>query len=122
MADNLTFGVTNVDLPIVSTLLAGSADVNTAQGTAGGAIGKLAVIGRVTSSGALVVVDTAASNGSQIAIGIAVHAAASGKPVQYYNSGCFNSAALTWPAALDTLVKRQAAFDRTPISIGTVVA
>jgi hypothetical protein len=55
-----------------------------------------------------------------VAIGIAAQPAKNGQNVPYYIGGVFNGAALTWHSSLDTLVKRQAVFDRTNIHIGNL--
>lgn len=52
-----------------------------------------------------------------VAIGIAAQPVKSGGTGPYYFGGTFNSDALVWHTSLDTLVKRQAAFDRSQIHI-----
>lgn len=51
---------------------------------------------------------------------IAAQAALTGGNCPYFSSGFFNHAMLVWPAALDTLAKRQAFFAGTPIQVGAI--
>jgi hypothetical protein len=51
---------------------------------------------------------------------ITAQAGLTGAAVPYFSSGYFNHAMLSWPSALDTLVKRKAFFAGTPIQIGEV--
>jgi hypothetical protein len=51
---------------------------------------------------------------------ITAQAGLTGANVPYFSSGYFNHAALSWPAALDTLAKRKAFFAGTPIQVGEV--
>ncbi len=48
----------------------------------------------------------------------AVDTTGGAKKATVFTAGFFNHAALVWPAALDTLKKRQAAVIGTPISVG----
>jgi hypothetical protein len=75
-----------------------------------------AVIGRITASGKLTRAVASASDGSQIPVGILVHAttATADTPVQYYKAGNFFADALNWDATF-TAVKQAAAFDGTAI-------
>lgn len=78
----------------------------------------------LTSAGKLVAVDTAASDGTQIArcISIEAHASGAERNIGVYIGGYFNHAELTWPAAWDTLAERKAAFLGTQINIGSIPA
>ena len=82
----------------------------------------------LNAAGELVVLDPAGTGGTAtnaIAVGIAVAAAASVgsvRNVPIYVGGCFNHAALGWPAALDTLAERRNAFIRTNITIESIPA
>jgi len=90
-----------------------------------GVLAKYTVLGKITATGKLVILNPAAVDGSQVAYGIltqAVDATAADVRAGVYVGGFFNDAALVWPVhtSLDTLIERQAAFARTPIRIGTV--
>lgn len=106
-------------------IFAGEADIVTDGGAAGATIQIYQVIAK-NAAGAFVPHDPTATTGTSpdevpapesVAIGIAAQPAASGKNVPYYCGGVFNAAALGWHTSLDTLAKRQAAFDRTNIHI-----
>jgi hypothetical protein len=107
-------------------LLAGECDLITEEGILDtGDLAKYTVVGKITASGKLVQWAPAASDGSQVAYGIlsqAANATSADVRVGVYVGGFFNDAALVWPAGTgaDTLIERKAAFDRTPIRIGTV--
>lgn len=76
------------------------------------------VIGRITASGKLTLCNPAAVDGSQIPVGILVHACdatAADKNVQFYKAGNFFTDALTWHAGFDSAAKKAAAFDRSGI-------
>jgi len=78
------------------------------------------VVARITASGLLTVLTPGAATGAEIAVGIlayAVDASGGNSACVIYKAGCFNAAALVWPAAIDTLAERQAAFDKSPIVI-----
>lgn len=51
---------------------------------------------------------------------ITAQAALNGQNCPYFSAGYFNHAKLSWPAHLDTLAKRKAFFDGTPIKIGEI--
>ena len=53
-----------------------------------------------------------------LAIGITAQPVKNGGTGPYYFGGIFNGEALKWHTSLDTLEKRQAAFDRSQIHIG----
>ena len=81
----------------------------------------LTVIARNTSTGKLVAWDPAGSNSTNIAVGItteAIDTTAGADTKPYYISGDFNIAALVWPTATDA--QKEAAFDRTPITVRTL--
>lgn len=101
-------------------IFAGEADIVTEGGAAGADIAIYQVIAK-NAAGAMVPYDpTSADSPEATAIGIAAQPAKSGQNVPYYIGGVFNHAALGWPATVDTLVKRQAVFDRTNIHIGNL--
>ncbi|MBK9515531.1 MAG: head decoration protein [Flavobacteriales bacterium] len=106
-------------------LFAGSAAVTTLPVTflTGAAIARYAVVGRVAASGKFIISDPAASDGSQVPVGIAVESAASASADavgNIYISGCFNPAALVWHAGYTTAVLKAKAFDGTSISIKNI--
>jgi hypothetical protein len=108
--------------PGVVQLYAGEAPIVTEDhvvATTG--LAKHTVVGKITATGKLVVLTPGASDGSQIAFGITSQPT-SGTDVSQaiFTAGFFNHAALIWPAALDTLVERQVAFDGTMVKIGKV--
>lgn len=77
------------------------------------------VLGRITASGKLTIADQDGVNGSQIPVGILVHACDAGDAdadCQYYYSGEFNSDLLVWDAGF-TAALQKSAFDGTPIAI-----
>lgn len=77
------------------------------------------------SSGNLVLHAPAATDGTEIAICIAVEAVASSGSVQnipVFTAGFFNHEMLVWHADTNTLAERRAAFDRTMIQIGSIPA
>lgn len=101
-------------------LLAGEAEVTTDIGklVSGQNLAKYTVVGRITASGKLTQWTPGAADGSQVAIGILVHATdASGgdKAAQFYRSGIFNIDVLGWGAA--TTVQKYKAFDGSAISV-----
>lgn len=95
----------------IATLITGQ---NLAAGT---------VLGRITASGKLTKADQDGVNGSEVPVGILVHAidaTSADKACQYYYSGEFNSAKLTWDAGF-TATLQKSAFDGSPIVIKTIV-
>jgi len=108
-------------------LMAGDSEVVTEEGViaaGAGTVAKYTVLGRISASGKLVPWAPAASDGSQVPCAILTQPVVATADVRagVYTGGFFNDAALVWPAHADanSLVKRQAAFARTPIRIGTV--
>lgn len=102
-------------------IFAGEADIVTDGGPAAADIVIYQVIAK-NAAGAMVPHNPGAAEGAPeaLAIGIAAQPAKSGQNVPYYIGGVFNHAALVWDSTLDTLVKRQAVFDRTNIHIGNL--
>lgn len=99
-----------------------SPDIATENGTliTGQNLPQRSVIGRITASGKLTLCNPAANDGSQVPVGILVHAidaTAADKAAQYYKGGNFFTDALNWHAGFDTAAKKAAAFDRTGIVI-----
>lgn len=101
-------------------IFAGEADIVTEGGPAGADIAIYQVIAK-NAAGAMVPYNPTTPDAPEAtAIGIAAQPAKSGQNVPYYIGGVFNHAALGWPSTVDTLVKRQAVFDRTNIHIGNL--
>lgn len=75
-------------------------------------------LARITATGAVVLWDPAGADGSENAIGIAVHPVDSADApanCPYYYSGGFNTNTIAWPAA--TAAEKAGAFDGTAISV-----
>lgn len=88
-----------------------------------GNLAKYTVVGKIAATGKVVVLNPAANDGSEKAYGITTQAAdatAADVKLACYTGGFFNHAALVWPAALNTLALRKAAFQGTPVKIGSV--
>lgn len=107
-------------------LFAGSAPITTdrAVGAAATVLAARTVIALLNDT--IVAWNPAAVNGSEIPVGILCEpldtTAQPGSYAPYYTGGYFNEAALVWPAAIDTLAERRAAFSPTgTIKIGTVL-
>lgn len=101
-------------------LFAGEADIVTDGGMVAVAFARYQVIAK-NAAGNLVPFDpTTPDTPEATAIGIANEAGVVGTYAPYYIGGVFNHEALVWPAAVDTLLKRQAVFDRTNIHIGNL--
>lgn len=101
-------------------LFAGTAEVTTDIGklVTGQNLARRTVVGRITASGKLTAWVPGAGDGSQVAIGVLVHAVdatAADKDAQFYRSGVFNIDALGWGAA--TTVQKYAAFNASAISV-----
>jgi hypothetical protein len=82
-------------------------------------LAQYAVVARVSASGKVVAWAPAASDGSQIAIGVLVHAidaSAGDRDGTIYNGGSFNIDALVWPGGATT-VQKVRAFDGTAIEV-----
>lgn len=98
----------------------GDADVVTDVGTlaSGQNLAQYTVVGRIAATGLLTAWAPAASDGSQLALGILVHsvnATAGNMPAQIYIGGEFNSSMVVWPAG--TAAQQRVAFDRTNIKL-----
>lgn len=104
-------------------LFAGEAPVVTDQGVFTADTAQFTVLGRVTATQELVAWDPAAADGSEKAVAIAAQPVDVSEQAEgpIYTGGYFNHAALIWPAAIDTLAERKAAFDGTPIKIGKLL-
>ncbi|MCL2829414.1 MAG: head decoration protein [Betaproteobacteria bacterium] len=78
-----------------------------------------AVLGRIAASGKFVLCNPEAKDGSELAVGVLVHAAnaVADTPIQIYKGGNFLADGLTWHSSLNTIDKRRAAFDGTGIVI-----
>lgn len=125
--DNLLAGTdSSVFTPV--ELLAGDAKVQTNGGQTlitGQNLAQFTVVGRITASGKLTAYAPAAVDGSQIAVGILVHAinaTSADKSCQIYTAGIFNVDALVWPGSVTTLAAKQAAFERSPIAVKQLAA
>ena len=77
------------------------------------------VVARLTADGTIKAHAPAASDGTQLAIGILVNAvnAVSATKAPIYVAGTFNPDLLVWNAATDTDAKKAVVFDRTPIHL-----
>lgn len=121
MSDFLASGnATSPETFTPDELFAGEADVTTDIGKliTGQNLARRTVVGRITASGKLTAWTAGAVDGSQVAVGITVHAVdatAADKDVQFYRSGIFNIDALGWGAA--TTVQKYRAFDGSAISV-----
>lgn len=120
--DNLLAGNSAVETFTPVQLLASGAEVRTLDNQVldTGNLAQFTVLGRITATGKWVQYAPAAVDGSQFATGILVHAAdatSADQVVQVYVAGDFNHEALVWPAAADTLIERQNAFNGTAITV-----
>lgn len=120
---NLTAGFTSEGTFSMPNLFAGEQDVITTSLplAASTAVSKNQVLS-LNTSGNLVPLDPAQTDGREIMVAIAVEAAASEGSVRnipVYIAGFFNHAALVWPAgaALDTFAERRAAARLSPSNI-----
>lgn len=108
-------------------LFAGECELITDEGqlVAGVTFDQYSIIARVTASGLITPYDPTANTGAQIPIGITAWAVTTAStlndPISYYVGGYFNHLVLTWPASVNTLALRKAAFERTPIKIGALI-
>lgn len=114
---------------VPTQLFAGEVDVVTNNDTVltGKVLARYTVLGRITASKKLVAWDPAATDGSEKPMGILavpLDTSATGTNADtaapYYVAGGFNHEALVWPAAVSTLAARKAAFDKSPIVIGSL--
>lgn len=105
----------------IDNLIAGG-DVRTDNATlsSGQNVSRGTVLGRVTASGEIIVCDLAAADGSEQAIGIAVHdvdATAAAKSCPFYMSGSFRDSEMVWHASFTSAAKKNIAFDGSAITI-----
>jgi hypothetical protein len=96
-------------------LWAGESDLVTSQGTAGANLAQFTVVMRGTGD------KIVAFDGTGKAIGFLAQAAVNNGPAVYYTGGVPNHKVLIWPAGVDTLDDRKAAFDRTNITISALL-
>lgn len=97
-------------------LFSGDADIHTDGGVAGANFAIYTVLA-VTAAGLLVPHAPAATDGTEVAMFVALEAGVSGQKVPYYTAGQFNPDALVWDASLTTFEQRQAAFRNSPSAI-----
>jgi hypothetical protein len=124
--DNLLAGNSAVETFTPVQLFASGAEVRTLDNQIldTGNLAQFTVLGRITATGKWIVYTPGATDGSENAAGILVHAAdatSADKVVQVYVAGDFNHAVLIWPAAIDTLIERQTAFNRSPITVNKLM-
>jgi hypothetical protein len=117
----LAGGIVNENAFAPFELWAGEADLVTSQGTAGANLAQFTVIARAATGGKIVALAPAATDSTNKAIGFLAQACVNNGPAVYYTGGVPNHKALLWPAALDTLDKRKAAFDGTNITISALL-
>ncbi|MCU7845309.1 MAG: head decoration protein [Candidatus Thiodiazotropha sp. (ex Monitilora ramsayi)] len=103
-------------------LIAGSAPIVTNDGTlaSGQNLARGAVLGRITASGEMVLSDPGAVDGSEVPVGILVHAqdaSAAAKACQFYVGGEFRSSEMVWHAGYTTDAEKRAAFDGSAIVV-----
>lgn len=103
-------------------LIAGSAPIVTNDGTliTGQNLARGAVVGRITASGKLTLCNPGAADGSEVAMGIMVHAidaTAADKACQFYQGGEFHASEMVWHAGFVTDAAKRAAFDGSAIVI-----
>lgn len=105
-------GSSTLELAPVTNLFAGSAPITTNRAQVSVALDQYEVIAIVGD--AIVAWNPAGVDGSEVAAGIlAVATTAESEWAPYYTGGDFNHEALVWPAAIDTLAERRAAFSHT---------
>jgi hypothetical protein len=102
-------------------LWAGEADLVTSQGTAGASLAQFTVIARAATGGHIVAWAPGATDATNKAIGFLAQACVTNGPAAYYTGGVPNHKALIWPAGVDTLDQRKAAFDGTNITISALL-
>jgi hypothetical protein len=83
---------------------------------------KYTVLGMVTASGKYTTYNPAGSDGTQVAVAILAQPVNTASPAgdrraPIFVGGVFNHQVLVWPAATDTLLERQAAFNGTDITV-----
>lgn len=97
-------------------LFSGDADIHTDGAVAGANFAKYTVLS-FNAAGQLVPHDPDGTDGTEVALGIALEAGVSGQKTPYYTAGQFNPDALVWDASLTTFEQRQAAFRNSPSGI-----
>lgn len=101
-------------------IYAGSSDIVHQSGTAGAELKQYQVIAR-NAAGKIVPHNPAAEDSAKEAIGVTLLAVKDTQSVSFIVGGTLNHEALVWDATLTTLAQRQAAFDRTNITIEFLV-
>lgn len=121
--NQLASGITQIAGEDPFHLFAGDSKTVTGQGEFGEDVAIFTPIARQTADGKLYAWDPAAADGTENALFITAQAVDVSEQAvgPYYEGGYFNHEALNWPAAIDTLAERKAAFDGTPISIGKLL-
>lgn len=120
---DLLAGNTSLGSWAPTQIFSGEADIVTDGEPVGVAFDKYQVIARANSganAGKLVPWNPAATDGSELAVGIANEAGTVGTYAPYYCGGVFNPDALVWPSSVTTLAAKKAAFSRTNIQITTL--
>lgn len=115
--NDIAAGGTVVGTYTPEQLFVGEAPIISGQAPALGTISKYQVC--VLTATGLSTDFTSVTTGDKCVI--AAQAATVGEGVPYYSGGYFNHAALTWPAAQDTLAKRKLFFMGTAISVGSLI-
>lgn len=127
---DLAEGVNLVGQYTPTPIFAGDLDVLTDNEyvAAGQTLAKYTVVAR-NSNRQLVALNPAASDGTQIPVGVLTQAVTTGASVSatrapFYKQAYLNFAALVWPAAITTVDQAKAAFENAPsgtnITIGSV--
>jgi hypothetical protein len=111
----LAGGITSESSFAPFELWAGEADLVTSQGTAAANLAQFTV---VTRTGTTIAVWDGTTGKP---IGFMAQPAVLGGPAVYYTGGVPNHKVLIWPAGVDTLDKRKAAFDGTNITISALL-
>lgn len=119
MAINDLAGAGPVASFIPELLYAGDAPIHTDAGISGTALFKYEVAKRTLGMTISRVANVGADTGKDYVI-VAQPISAAGVETPYFDAGNFNHAVLRWPADLDTLAKRKAFFQGTPIFIGHI--
>lgn len=105
-------GSSTLELTPAPNLFAGSAPITTNRAQVSVALDQYEVIAIVGDE--IVAWNPDGVDGSEVAAGILATATEVGSGwAPYYTGGDFNHEALVWPAAIDTLAERRAAFSHT---------
>lgn len=111
----------SVETHVEDNLVAGSTPpiaTNDATLITGQNLVRGAVVGRITASGKITECDNTAVDGSDVPIGIMVHAidaTAADKNAQIYVAGAFRKSEISWHASFNLDPEKDAAFDGTGI-------